>query len=74
MTNEEDAEEGHEAIEDDERDSECMICLTEVKDTLIMPCGHMCVCDTCGKSLVENKHSCPVCRGHISSLIPMKKH
>ena len=74
MTEENDAEEGQEAIEDDNPDAECMICLSDPKDTLIMPCGHFCVCETCGKSLVESKHSCPVCRGHISSMIPMKKH
>ena len=73
MTSEIDAEEGQEAIEDDNPDAECLICLSERKDTLIMPCCHFCVCGACGKSLVESKHTCPVCRGNISSLIPMKK-
>ena len=74
MTSEVDVEEGQQAIEDEDNpDSECLICLSERKDTLIMPCCHFCVCGACGKSLVENKHTCPVCRGNISSLIPMKK-
>lgn len=73
MTQDEDAEEGQEAIEDDDPDAECLICLSVKKDTLIMPCGHYCVCEDCGKELVKAKHTCPICRGNISSLIPMKK-
>lgn len=56
----------------DSGESECSVCLTEEKDTVIMPCGHLCCCGECGKSLVKHKHTCPVCRGHISSLIPIK--
>ena len=75
LTNEEGAEEGHEAFaEDDNPETECLICLTVAKDTLIMPCAHLCVCEDCGKQLVKAKHTCPICRGNISSLIPMKKN
>ena len=74
MTNEADAVEGEHAVADDsgDPDAECLICLCEKKDTLIMPCGHFCVCHDCGKSLVAAKHTCPICRGNIQSLIPMK--
>lgn len=75
LTNDEGAEEGHEAFaEDDNPEAECLICLTVAKDTLIMPCAHLCVCEDCGKQLVKAKHTCPICRGNISSLIPMKKN
>ena len=75
LTNDEGAEEGHEAFaEDDNPEAECLICLTVSKDTLIMPCAHLCVCEDCGKQLVKAKHTCPICRGNISSLIPMKKN
>ena len=69
-----DAEDGHQAVDDDNPDAECLICLSEPKDTLIMPCCHFCVCEACGKELVKAKQTCPICRGNISSLIPMKKH
>ena len=74
LTNDDGAEEGQEAIDDDNQEAECLICLTENKDTLIMPCAHLCVCENCGKELVKAKHTCPICRGNISSLIPMKKN
>lgn len=74
---EEHVEHGSEHVEggeDEDEDKECLICLSEPKDTLLMPCSHMCVCEDCGKQLVKGKHTCPVCRGNISALIPMKKH
>ena len=46
------AQEGVEHIEngaDEDEDKECLICLSEPKDTLLMPCSHMCVCEDCGK-------------------------
>jgi len=76
MTEESDSVEGkqHIDVKDDDGEKECLICLSEAKDTLIMPCGHFCICSDCGKGLIKAKHTCPVCRGNIGSLIPMKKH
>ena len=73
MTHEDGAEEGQQVI-DDNPEAECLICLSDPKDTLIMPCCHFCVCEHCGKELVKAKQTCPICRGNISSLIPMKKN
>jgi ubiquitin-protein ligase len=39
----------------------CVICLSEPKDTVIVPCGHCCSCSTCAASL----SICPMCRGKI---------
>jgi hypothetical protein len=61
------AQEGQ--IEDGEG-KECLICLTEPRNTLIMPCGHLCVCSDCGNTIHTKKYTCPVCRGNIGSLIP----
>lgn len=76
MAEESDSVEGkqHIDVKDDDGEKECLICLSEAKDTLIMPCGHFCICSDCGKGLIKAKHTCPVCRGNIGSLIPMKKH
>jgi len=72
--NDDDVDEGEAAIDiKDSGEKECLVCLDEEKNTVIMPCGHLCICAECGKGLVKNKHTCPVCRGHISSLIPIKQ-
>jgi ubiquitin-protein ligase len=39
----------------------CVICLSEPKDTVIVPCGHCCSCSTCAANLT----ACPMCRGKI---------
>lgn len=53
---EDDAEDGEAAIDIKEGETkECLICLDSEKDTVIMPCGHLCVCSDCGKSCVKHK-------------------
>ena len=49
----------------DEEDSKvCNICMVNLKDTLLTPCGHL-VCVVCAKQIWDKKQ-CPDCRGVIS--------
>jgi hypothetical protein len=43
---------------DEENGAECTVCLTEPKDTVLLPCRHLCVCKTCFSHIDK----CPVCR------------
>eukprot|EP00796_Vickermania_ingenoplastis_P013473 gene13473-9281_t len=54
---------------DDDEDVLCVICLTNLKDTSVMPCRHMCLCKECGEELLRHKPVCPVCRAPISTLL-----
>ena len=45
----------HIDVKDDDSEKECLICLSETKDTLIMPFAHLCICGDCGKSLIKAK-------------------
>ena len=38
-----------------EDDTQCIVCLSEIIDTLIMPCRHFCLCTECAFSLQESK-------------------
>jgi hypothetical protein len=36
------------SADEDDGAKECLVCLSETKNTIIMPCGHLCVCYECG--------------------------
>lgn len=56
-------------VEDDGK--ECIICLTNNKNTIMMPCGHLCVCDECAIPIAKSTKQCPVCRAPITSTVPV---
>ncbi|KAH9598315.1 hypothetical protein LSM04_001490 [Trypanosoma melophagium] len=44
----------------------CVICLTNPKDTTLLPCRHMCLCHECVAVLrLQESNRCPVCRAAI---------
>ncbi|GER37439.1 RING/U-box superfamily protein [Striga asiatica] len=51
---------------------DCVICLTEPKDTALLPCRHMCMCSNCAKTLRLQSNKCPICREIIESLLEIK--
>jgi hypothetical protein len=46
----------------------CSICYDAKVDTVIVPCGHLCVCFECSKHL-EPPARCPICRIEIEKII-----
>ncbi|XP_075572502.1 E3 ubiquitin-protein ligase LRSAM1 isoform X1 [Pelecanus crispus] len=49
----------------DEKKSECVVCMEQETQTVFLPCGHVCCCQTC----CERLHSCPLCRKDITQRI-----
>ena len=43
----------------------CNICMDSPIDCVILECGHMCACSTCGKKLKE----CPICRRKVGRVV-----
>lgn len=41
---------------------ECIICMSEVKDTIVLPCRHMCLCFDCANTIRNRSDKCPLCR------------
>lgn len=63
----------HNNQDEDDESLDCIICLTEKKNTVVMPCGHLCVCKDCAVTLAKSKTGtdCPVCRKKVLSFVPL---
>lgn len=55
-----------------ENSRECVICMTEPRDTTVLPCRHMCMCSECAKVLRMQSEKCPICRTPIEQLLQIK--
>ena len=45
----------------------CVICLMNVPDAQMRPCGHSMICRECTRELMTRSQLCPICRKPISS-------
>ncbi|EAL48873.2 zinc finger domain containing protein [Entamoeba histolytica HM-1:IMSS-B] len=43
----------------------CKVCLDNEKNTVFIPCGHICCCYECSKKLSK----CPICRAQITTIV-----
>ncbi|KAL6615187.1 hypothetical protein ACP70R_037457 [Stipagrostis hirtigluma subsp. patula] len=59
---------GHE----DDSGKECVICLSEPRDTTVLPCRHMCLCRECAQLLRFQTNKCPICRQPVEHLLEIE--
>ena len=59
-------------VEDEDEDGLCVICLTNEKTTVVIPCRHLCLCKECAEELRQKGPKCPVCRGPLNQLVSVK--
>ncbi|KAF5191768.1 E3 ubiquitin ligase protein [Thalictrum thalictroides] len=60
------------SFDDSDGGKECVICMSEPKDTAVLPCRHMCLCSECAKELRLQTNKCPICRQPIEQLIEIR--
>ena len=47
----------------EERRSECVVCMTDRKTVVLLPCRHVCLCGNCANIMAKDpKSKCPICR------------
>ncbi|KAF6019226.1 hypothetical protein EB796_022467 [Bugula neritina] len=51
---------------------ECVICMSDIRDTLILPCRHLCLCNGCADSLRYQANNCPICRAPFRALLQIR--
>jgi len=52
---------------------ECVVCLSEERDTAVLPCRHMCLCAACAVIMRIHSNTCPVCRQPAESLLQLPR-
>jgi hypothetical protein len=57
---------------DDVEGRECVICMSAPRDTTVLPCRHMCMCQPCAAALRTQTNKCPICRDPMESLLHIK--
>lgn len=57
---------------EEQKGIECVICMSEMRDTLILPCRHFCLCKVCAVNLRVQSNNCPICRIPFLALIQLK--
>mmetsp|Transcript_12170 Transcript_12170/g.16812 ORF Transcript_12170/g.16812 Transcript_12170/m.16812 type:complete len:377 (+) Transcript_12170:23-1153(+) len=55
--------------EDTETGKECVICMAEPRNTVLLPCRHLCLCAECAQALRQQTHKCPICRSTVKHML-----
>ena len=50
----------------EDRRTKCAVCLVNNKNSIFMPCGHVCTCEECADAVVNTDGQCPMCRTDIT--------
>ncbi|XP_050313620.1 LOW QUALITY PROTEIN: mitochondrial E3 ubiquitin protein ligase 1-like [Anthonomus grandis grandis] len=56
--------ENRDSNELDNNDRICVVCRTNPIEMIVLPCGHVCLCEDCAENITAN---CPICRAEIQS-------
>ena len=47
----------------------CLICCSERRNTIFLPCKHACCCNKCGSQIKYRFKPCPICKTDIDDLL-----
>ena len=48
---------------------DCVICMSNEKDSVFAPCGHFYCCNECATKIVVSDQPCPICRTSIQRIV-----
>ena len=63
-------------FKNDENETEdlCVICITDPREILLLPCRHVAMCAECYEEVKERTRQCPICRANITAAINFGKN
>ncbi|KAJ3669256.1 hypothetical protein LUZ60_011206 [Juncus effusus] len=53
-------------------EKECVICMCEEMDTVLLPCRHSCMCKGCAQEVKVQTNKCPICRKSIDAIMEIE--
>lgn len=55
-------------------DKECVICISNFINTVLLPCRHMCTCHVCSDHIIQDPRNkqCPLCRKEIDNYLTLE--
>ena len=56
----------------DDCGADCVVCMCDLRDTIILPCRHLCLCYACAESLRYQASNCPICRAPFIALLQIR--
>ena len=59
----------HSALAEKDEVRQCTICYDDLMDCVLLECGHLLCCMSCGKGLIKQALPCPVCRKNIKGTL-----
>ncbi|OII70790.1 RING domain-containing protein [Cryptosporidium ubiquitum] len=62
------------ASKNNEDSESCVICLTNNRETILLPCRHACLCTVCSETLFKNTQDCPVCRNSVLGVVNIENN
>ncbi|KAJ2487621.1 hypothetical protein IWW37_005161 [Coemansia sp. RSA 2050] len=48
---------------------QCAICLSDERDTAMLPCRHLCMCRECASTYRQQSNKCPICRTVVDAIL-----
>jgi len=57
----------------DDGQTDCIICMSEPRDTAVLPCRHMCFCSHCASIMRSQCERCPICRQRVASMLQFER-
>jgi hypothetical protein len=51
------------------KDSFCLLCRRRAATGALLPCGHLCVCETCQKERIATVKACPICKLEVCGAV-----